>query len=579
MKCYNVRSSLLLLSLVPTILILHNLLMLENYIPIGYTIDIYSQFPSAFWNSLIAVYFIGCILILQKESTFKKVGVIYLLINYTLIFLVPYKFGYYSYGYDDELDHIGMIKETILTGHFDFQNIYPFTNILYSTISLMGDIKPNIASLILPLFFSLLFVFGILIFSRIFVGNKHNILLILFPASLIYYFGHFHFSNIPNYSYFTLVPILLFCITKYIKEKTYQYSFLLVIMSIGSPFMHPFIWFIYIYVLFLLWIYNIFVKRKITRVNTLLLLSLCSFGVWAINGYLLNIFVSTYASFLRKMIESVTVEGFSKISKIDWDLFSFLRFIFLYTGRYLVPLIFISIFIITQYKNRNKISKIDLKNIYYLIGMLVLFGLLQIILISNPLISHSPDRITNLNYIVFVMIPLFSISIYYIYNYNSQWKSSISLAFVLTFVFSLSVYGAFYSPYIMQSNIGSTYNELKGMTWLFDYKNDGKISDLQGSAGLRYSAAIGPLSKHRQRLGKDVLWSEIGMVPDHFGYDQNEFFKEDHRYVVVTTRGELLYQTVFKSVGRFNASDFVKFNSDPNVNKVYTSLNIKIYAT
>lgn len=568
----NTHLRLFLLSSVCSILIVNNLLILKHSVPVGYEIDIYSQLPSIFWLSLIAVYFFGSLIFFTNNSLFRKIGSIHLLSNYLIIFLVPYSLGYYNYGVDDELTHLGTINNIILTGRIASQNIYPFTHIFCSICSLIENTSPQILCLLIPSFFSLLFVIGILVFSRTFLSSETT--KYFFPVSLIYYLGHFHFSIVPNYTYFTLIPILLFCITKYMLQKSASISAVLTLFLLTLPFTHPFIWLFISFVIFALFLGENLFHSKSKNTNILLLLNICCFGLWFISSSLVNLLKKNYLAFAAHAIEPVAMEGTDKLSKIDLDWFSFAKFMLFYTGRYSIPILILSIFIICLLFKKYDISKFSLQRIHLLTGMLLLFGIFQMIFLINDLVSHSPDRITNLNYMVFAVIPLFSISIYYLFQH--YFAKNILRSVLLTSVFFLSVYGAFYSPYIYHANIASTYNEFDGMSWIFHYKGGSPIYDLVGSTGMRYSTLISP-SQSANKLGKDILWASNGSVQDHFGYDQSSSYRERNQYIVVTTRTELLYQTVYKHIGRFNTNDFIKLNNDPQITKIYDSLNIKIY--
>jgi len=290
--------SLVLASL---ILILYNLTALKIYSPDGYNIDIYSQLPSTFWTYCTIVYFIGCILILQKDLGLKVVGCVHLIINYLIIFLVPHQLGYYSYGADDELSHIGVLKNIILTGYFDITDIYPATHAIYVSLSLLCNLKPNVISLLLPSFFSILFVIGIYIFSRLLLIHWSFVSILVYPISLIYFFGHFHFSNVPNYAYFTWLPIFLFCVLKYLNQKNYQISIILTIFIIVLPFTHPFVLFFTIFLLFSLYIAHFLLRStNIVSVKTLLGLLICSSFIWFIYSYYLYYFFAAIPRCLHR---------------------------------------------------------------------------------------------------------------------------------------------------------------------------------------------------------------------------------------------------------------------------------------
>jgi len=281
---------------------------------------------------------------------------------------------------------------------------------------------------------------------------------------------------------------------------------------------------------------------------------------------------------VNAITQPVAVEGLEKMSKIDLSNSELIKLIFIYYGRYIIPLFFITILLIYTIEKRKSFRKNELKAICVLTVMLIILGLFEAFFLFNPAISHSISRISNLNFIVFVMIPLFAISLYELILKGVQkWKNIIISSIILTLVFTLSMYGVFYSPYIHHANIATTYNEVDGMMWLFTHKDEKPIYDLTGAIGYRYCDLLCGWSETQQRFGKDIMWSRCGNVQDHFGYDENKYFNETNKYIVITTEGELIYQTVYKKVGRYNASDFERFRNDPNVNKIYDSLNIEIY--
>jgi hypothetical protein len=208
-----------------------------------------------------------------------------------------------------------------------------------------------------------------------------------------------------------------------------------------------------------------------------------------------------------------------------------------------------------------------------------IFWAYQLFLLLNSFISHGTDRITNLNYAIFPMVPLFALSLYYITNMFFKHKSKFIASVILTIIFLSSVYGALYSPYIFHANIAGTYNEFHGMNWLFKAKSEMPIYDLSGDMGYRYSDLINNWSTTKERFGKDILWASEGKVPDHLGYDKNNFFNNSKIYIVITTKGEFLYQTLYKEVGRYDKSDFEKFRNDSCVGKIYDNKNIEIYCS
>lgn len=571
----------LIISLVVAFLLILNIRILNSVTPIGYSLDIYSQINEKFWLTSVLVYFLGCVLILQKEILIKRAGIFFLVLNYVITFFVPYKLMYYTYGTSDELYHIGEFKNIINNGIVDSSNIYPTTHIIYSLISSVCSLNPNVVSLTLPLFFSLLFILGIYLLSKQFLVFEPESLEIVIPVSLIYYFGHFHFSNVPNYTSLTIIPIFFYIIIKYIHCKTFSNSVLLTLFILFIPFSHPFIFLFVAYILLGILLYQKLNKKsKVSNFNTIIYLYCTTFLFWFISSIYLNTLLKIYNTFIQKIVDPVLVESLDKFSILNLSGMNLVEFIFIYGGRFLIPLFTIFIFLIFISRTKESISNNKLKFISYLFIMLVYFGLFQLFFLLNPFIAHSPDRITNLNFAVFVIIPLFSISIKYLLHIDYKlngWKKTILFSFLLSIIFASSLYGAFYSPYIHRPNIAGTYNEVQGMEWLFTYKGEMPIYDLAGDIGDRYSILINGISKTKDRYGKDIFWSEA-KIPDHFGYDQDKsLIDENYKYIVITSRSKLLYTSLYDEIGRYNDKDFLTFENDPNVIKLYDSLNIDIY--
>jgi hypothetical protein len=565
------------ISILAVLLIFYNLFILITYNPIGYILNIYTQLPYLFWFGSSIIYFIGCFLIFSKKIFYKTIGIIVSLLNFIIILLVPYLLGYYSYGWDDELSHIGEINNIIKTGNIDPLNLYPATHIVYSSVAIVGNFKPNNISLILPSFFTLIFVFGMYIFVRKFFKNYTIINTITIPISLIFYFGHFDFSNVPNYTYFALIPIILYIIFEYNDKKNACMGLLISIFTIIAPFEHPFICAFIIYIMTSLIIFNFFYKKSNSHLYIIILILILTFLIWGVYnvGYVLNIHNIVGALF-NADISSVATKSSTSLGKLNLNVLSLFKLVIIYYGRYVLPFAFIivSLFLIIK----NKVNVEEKGKIKFFIMLTLSFGIFEAILMFNPIISHSIDRISNLNYIVFAMIPLFAISLKYLFmGTNSKSNKILLLSISLTVIYLLSLYGTFYSPYIDKPNIQVTYNEVTGMSWLFNHNNNSlPILDIMGDMGTRYSQLLYGWSSTQENQGKSLLWGNAE-IEDHFGYLDSPNYSNKNEYLIITTQEELLYETVYANIARFNPQDFERFRNDSNIDKLYDSRNIQIY--
>jgi len=208
--------------------------------------------------------------------------------------------------------------------------------------------------------------------------------------------------------------------------------------------------------------------------------------------------------------------------------------------------------------------------------VLIVFVTFELVLLLTPIFPHTSVRVSNLNTMVYGIVPLFSLSVYYLLILKNK---NVHTVIILTVCWTLSLLGAYFSPLIFHPNIAITHNEVYGMDWLVQSKeNDIPITDPLGYIWYRYSLLREGLVKtNENRLLMKYTFSN--KYPDHFGYDMRDYFNFPNRYVVVTTYDELLYQKVpgFKKVGRFTKEDFIKLRLDIKVFKIYDSLDIDIY--
>jgi len=574
----------LMVSILAIGLVIYELLILKNIIPRGYYITIYNQVPSRFWYTLIFVYFLGVLLVLRnKNRDLKRIGVFILLINYLLFLIIFYQLGYYISDRQDDLTYLGEIKSIINTGHIGSANIYPALHNFYAIISMISNVQPNVLALLLPSFFSLIFVIGIFIFSRIFIKNI-NARYLLVPVSLIYYFGRFHFSIAPHYSFYTIMPIVLFILHKYLENEEKNrlaLTWVLLIFSVVAPFSHPFIFILFLWLL-IFFALKMLLKKDVRSLRSisLILLSMISLGLVSLvsNSYLRKLFVAHYITFTKGTTQTLAERGStSLLSAIHTlSLLDFLKFISLEYGRYFIPMFFIllAIIIIVKERRMKAFFMSEYKKLFFL---LLILGLLDAFFIFNPFLVHVIERMTSLNYFIYAQIPLFVLSLYFIFLKERTVKSVVIATGILVLILSLSLYGACASPSTFKVNKAITYNEVIGMRWIFDKKGAAPIagSILNSQNAYRFrDLFFGPWGNYNP---ENIITYNI--IPDHFRYEESKEFRYDHFYVTIMGYDEIAHLKVIKKIRepKFNSSDFEMFRNNPNVIKIYSSLNIEVY--
>ena len=110
------------------------------------------------------------------------------------------------------------------------------------------------------------------------------------------------------------------------------------------------------------------------------------------------------------------------------------------------------------------------------------------------------------------------------------------------------------------------------MNWWFNHGNKEYIitSPLNPQIGFRYRSLF--------LKGCKSDYSES--LPPHFGYN-DETFNLENLYISIMRDDEVHYGSVIKfkkdKEEAYNKSDFKRLSSDPDVIKLYDSLNIDIY--
>jgi hypothetical protein len=561
-------------------LVVYNLLVLFFHLPTGYVVDIYSEFPPPFFGALILCYLFAAFALFSGHEIGKKLGALLLVLNHAVILLIPYMLGYYSMGRADDMSYIGEYASIANTGSISSWDIYPASPILGAALKALTGLPANGAAFIIPIVFSFIFIGGLYLWSRFFLKEEKQIQIALL-ASFVLYLGPYNFLNVPHALFFAYMPLYLFSLSRYIQNKSISNAMLIIIPTVLVPFMHPFI-VLFVFSLLLALVVFGRVSNRFTHgeyqsdARPLLLLVVGFFSWFIYSSTLMESFAQSYYSFIRKATEPVIVGTMTKISHARFDPGDLLVFVSVYYGRYVIPLLIVILGCASLYINRKKVSE-GMKNYILFFSILyLLFFVIEVILLLNPIISHQPDRLTNLNFIVYAQVPLFALALYVITPKTGGLNRQTILPIILIVgIWSLSFWGAFSSPHTFKTNEALTYNEVDGMAWFHQ----------SGS----YDLVLTPLSQlvRFHDLFHTHNAEKYRSIPDHFGYESsNRSFAENNKtegkksYVILLTMDELLYQSVpgYKEVGRYTSDDYVRFRNDLSIDgKIYDNLNIEIF--
>lgn len=572
---------------------LHNIYILKFSPITGYSISIYDQLPASFWYSQILVYFLGTLLVLQKrEKIFRILSIPSLIVNYVIFLAVPHALGYFIYDRLDDMTNLGEIIQLINNHHTSLDNFYPSTHFIYGMTALVTNIEPPALATTIPIYFSLGFFLSIILLSRMKIKDE-NILYLLVPISLIYYLRYYYFSLAPHFNFYVILVIIIYVIYNYffVERNKLSFALILVIFLLVIPFSHPFITFTISYIFVFLITIAILKKKfcifdetlnfKLSSVFKVLAILWISFIIWVFNNVYLNDSTKEIVhSLISQSVGSVIIKaaegGASKLYLQNYFLAIFLDY-----GRYLIPLftIFI-IFIIILFFKKN-----PLPGFYFFLALFLIFLILDLFFIFNPFIPHVLFRVTVLNYFIYGLIPLFSISIYnLLLPKNSYYKTKMMIVLLLlTLTFMSSLYGAHPSKFTLAVNTAITHNEVAGMKWLFEDKGAEPIIDVGSEqTGWRFADLFFGRLARSEREDVPIL-----ITPNHLGYNSTHFDLEDF-YVIITSLDESAYnylignyipsQAKYVMNPQFESSDSKRIrNYDTHILKIYHNLNMEIF--
>lgn len=566
------------------LLIIYNFLTLYFHYPQGYVVDIYSVLPLSFYGASILCYLISSVVLLSEQGLVRKFGILLLVLNHLTILSIPYMLGYYSMGRADDMSYIGEYVYTSKTGFIGGWNIYPGSLILGAALSTMSGLPVNGAAFVMPFVFSFILIGGLCLCCRFFL-KEEKLMNIAVLSSFILYLGPYNFLNVPHALFFAYMPLFIFILSRYIKKPDLANAALILILTVLVPFMHPFIVLFVFSLLAILIFFGRVLNRSIHgnywHATRPLVVLFTGFFAWFIYcDRLLGNFERSYRSYLQKATEPVLLETADKLARINVDPFKMTKLLFVYYGRYIIPLLIIGIALVLLYLKRDQISQFLKNRMHFFLTFYILFSAAEMFLFLNPILmfNHQPDRMTNLNFMVYAQVPLFVLSLSVVFAKSKFCnRQMVLLILLLTGTWSLGFFGTFDSPNIFRTNVALTYNEVEGMEWFYEARDSENIIVPWSQIG-RFHALF-------DDGGSDNRIS----ISDHFGYDSSHRsfadinLEYDRRsYVVLLTLDELLYQEVpgYMEVGRYTAGDYARFRNDQSVYvKMYDNLNIEIYST
>lgn len=572
------------------------LLIAHSHPATSYELDIYASTPTIVWILIFFGLLGGASIILyqvikkdQDNSKIWLIGLLIIILSRMVLLFLPYTRDYMSWR-GDNIDYLGMVKDILFTGHFPIEDFYPVTNVFLSTIIQVTGISDRIVANLSTTLISILFI----LFTYMFVGaithDKRKQKLSTVIAGIVMLTGLYNVILAPNGWSILFMPLLFFL---YFKSQKSNYRILLLIVLIAYPFFHPLSSLAVIVVLLIFelirQLFSSFQKKGSedlsipSKTSVYLIIELIIFSVWILAhpNFGLNLRL-VWQQLTEWMAFGKLTQLGESINKLDLHGFDLYYLIFKMYGAEIILLVLSGIGILYFLKRILKNNMVEEGNAFFCLTYAFMFyGLLYLAyLIGLPgigvLAEGQGDR-RLLGY-VDILIPLFSVSIFYALLFTVKFRNLARVTIVGLLILSsiLSVVSLYNSPYIYRPNIQITSSHMTGTKWFINRKDsDIQCTYIMSSPNNIVSGIIGFSAANERTDIKNSI-----QLNDHFGYPEypslgTQYHKD--AYVIITTFDRTIYSTVWRQLGRFTAVDFEKLELDSTVSKLYSNGGMDIY--
>lgn len=562
--------------------------------PSGYKLNLYSSYPILFWIFVI-IFYIFILFYIYFNKNKKYIISIILIIFYLSFFIITN--NYVLAERTDDFSHLGEVNNIGSKGQISNENFYPISHILLSNIKSIANLDAiQLSNIIYPLL-SLIFIFNFYLITFFYIG-KTNItykknLSIIIPIFFIFFLGDYHFNMRPHLISFLFFGISLFSLLKYIEKTENRYFIIFLLTAVIIPLTHPLFGFTFIgSVIIILVVKYMIIERNLKKFKSYWILMIASI-LPGFTWFFYNLASYEKISFIISRVlsnntNSVASRTINLLKIGDFNLFElFGRGIFLYMGRYFFLIILIIPYLLNRIHSWKKTGKLSFSNIMIkeLFIIIILYTFWQLFFVFGQLTIHNPQRLININILIYILIPFLVIITLKLLMINR--KKTITIIFIVLFFAQISsIFIIFPSPMVFQPDNSLTSNEIFGMNWFENNKNSLNITEFRGQLVTRYyDYKFGfDVSEEKQKIIENqshIIKIGLDSSLNRLFYDKYSIFPLKGFYIVLTKFSTIPYFEMdkWKQTGRLYESDLNRFNNDFSVCRVYSSLDIGIYKT
>lgn len=549
-----------------------------------YEISIYDAYPKYFWLILILSIYAMQMLVFYKmikgRDDFSRFPQLITILLILILIFMPAIRGYYIYGREDTLTHLGYEKDIIVSGHLGATNYYPIDHLLCSTVNLVSLIQLTTLTTIIPQFITIFYFVSFYLLVRFLLKNES-----IAPA-LLFGFIPLYSSNASNtlvalapYNQsFLFLPFLIYLYLKKYDNNKIEYSLLLVFLLFSIVYFHPLNTILVIQIFIIIEVSRYIIRRfhlepLFSDTNNwhygAIAIAIIAFLSWQSYIYMMTYDLKVIYNWL--IGEASTTEFLflkDRIVDIDFTPLELGQLIIYSYGHYIILfvicfLLAIYLYLFKKRKPRNVCQIFSIISLSYFLVLTVMsfasiyiFGFARLLLFAAFssilfIASHFNDVVDDL-------------------NKNKKFLFLISLAIII--MTYISIYNTFFSPIVKVNNDYVMESEIDGMKSFLENRNESiKILEL-GISSLRFHELL----YGRERLKSNLFPSQESRPPDHFKYD-----KFNSSYISVSQMGRLFYSSLYKgkeSHWKFTPNDFVLLENEKGISKIYKNGCLDIYS-
>jgi hypothetical protein len=527
----------------------------------------------------------------SKRTAGLVLGLLPIVFSNIILILIPYFRGYLFYGRGDLLTHIGYMTAIQTTGSF-FSDTYPADHVIGVVVSLFSNISIINITFLVPVVFSTLFIFFMLLLANQ-LFEKRTLLLTAALASIMI-FGWTNVSFTPNAQAFLFLPFTIFMLLKMQRSTTPAPFAVLVVSSIFSiALFHPLTVLFLVGILLVIQLLSYRRSRittnegrfRVRSVLTFLLITLVCFFSWQAYLKLAISRVNLLAQFAGGESVGTAVGAYADLITYAQPTLSDLMRVILYTYGQMIALTICSFACLAYFLKARKSKRSEFTfSFEFAAAGYAAFSILAAMALVLP-VHFSWARI----YVVALVFSLILIpnTIYIaalkhkpssgsLLSESKKWGP---LFFVIVLVVYFSLFNLYLSPLVQTPNQQVTAGEFTGMKTFFETRNVSiRASELFISQNNFFTAIYGI------NVGKIDLFDSSDSKPvDHFGYENSTSLSASYnssRYLLLPDLGVHFYEYIYPQFAekwRFTPEDFKKVELDKDVYRVYSDGSLNVY--